>query len=199
MSFRLATVMVVAVLLAGFAPAAASAAAYVVMGDSYSSGTGTRTYFDTGCERSHAAYPDLIDGSFGSFSFVACGGAKTQDVLNNQVSALSTATKYATISIGGNDAGFSSVITKCAQPFVSCDGEIDTAQAFINNTLPARLDSVYAQIKSRAPNAVVAVVGYPRLFNGTDCNGLTFFSSGEMTRLNQTADMLASVTRGRAQ
>jgi hypothetical protein len=36
----------------------------------------------------------------------------------------------------------------------------------------------------------VIVLDYPRLFNGTDCNALTFFSADEITRLNQTADML---------
>ncbi|HEX8856296.1 MAG TPA: GDSL-type esterase/lipase family protein [Thermoleophilaceae bacterium] len=196
---RFVSLAAVAMLVTAAAPAVARAADYVAMGDSYSSGTGTREYYE-GCERSVYAYPYLIKGSFGSsFSFVACGGAKTQDVLNNQVSALSSGTEFATISIGGNDAGFSSVITKCAQPIVSCDGDINNAQSFIQNTLPGRLDNVYNQIRSRAPNAVVGVVGYPRLFNGEDCNLGTFFSSSEMTRLNQTADLLANVTRARAQ
>jgi hypothetical protein len=200
-ALRRATVALASVTAAAIAvPAVAGAADYVAMGDSYSSGTGTGSYtINASCERGVYAYPYLIQGSFGSLSFVACGGAKTQDVLNNQVQNLSTATKYATISIGGNDAGFSSVITKCAQPFVSCDGEINTAQSYIANTLPGRLDAVYSAIHTRAPNAVVAVVGYPRLFNGTDCNLGTFFSSGEMTRLNQTADQLAAVSRTRAQ
>jgi GDSL-like lipase/acylhydrolase family protein/WD40 repeat protein len=194
---------VVALALAAFAlvtvvPPVAAAADYVAMGDSYSSGTGTREYFHEGCERSVHAYPHLIQGSFGSFSFVACGGARTQDVLNNQISALTADTEFATISIGGNDAGFSSVITECAKPIVSCNDELDNAQSFIQNTLPGRLSNVYGQIRSRAPNAVVAVVGYPRLFNGEDCNAGTFFSSGELSRLNTTADLLARVTRDRA-
>lgn len=183
---------------------AAGAADYVALGDSYSSGTGTRSYYE-GCERSVYAYPYIIKDSLGSsFSFVACGGAKTQDVLNNQVSALSTGTEFATISIGGNDAGFSSVITECAKPvlpFTSnpCDPAVNTAQSYITNTLPGRLDLVYTQIRNRAPNAVVATLAYPRLFMGEDCNAGTFFSAAEMTRLNQTADMLASVSRAKAQ
>jgi Tol biopolymer transport system component len=197
---RAVAIAVTAALAAIAAPSAATAADYVGMGDSYSSGTGTREYFNAGCERSVHAYPYLIQGSFGSFTFIACGGAKTQDVLNNQVSSLSAGTKYATISIGGNDAGFSSVITECAQPalFSNCNGAVNTAQSYIQNTLPGRLNLVYDEIRERAPNAVVAAVGYPRLFNGEDCNAGTFFSGDEMTRLNQTADMLASVTRGRA-
>src|SRR4051794_29297938 len=199
---RAALIATAAALLATAIPASASAFDYVAMGDSYSSGTGTRTYYE-GCERSVFAYGYLIKGSLGSsFKHIACGGAKTQDVLNNQVSSLDAGTKYVTISIGGNDAGFSSVITECAKPRIpftsGCDPDITNAQNFINNTLPARLDNVYNQIRNRAPNAVVGVVGYPRLFNGEDCNAGTFFSGDEMTKLNQTADILASVTRTRA-
>ena len=74
-----------------------------------------------------------------------------------------------------------------------------TAQNFINNTLPGRLNSVYSQIDSRAPNATVVVLGYPRIFMGEDCNAGTFFSRDDMTRLNATADILRNVTRARAQ
>ena len=42
------------------------------------------------------------------------------------------------------------------------------------------------------------MVGYPRLFMGIDCNGGTFFSGDEMTKLNQTADIMASVEAARA-
>ena len=72
----------------------------------------------------------------------------------------------------------------------NCDGAINTAQAFINNTLPGRLNTLYASIKSRAPSAVVVVAGYPRIFKGEDCNAATLFSPSEETRLNQTADLL---------
>ena len=38
----------------------------------------------------------------------------------------------------------------------------------------------------------VVIVGYPRVFNGQDCNALTWFSPAEETRLNATADLLNS-------
>ncbi len=105
-----------------------------------------------------------------------------------------------TISIGGNDAGFSDVITECAFPSWAsdCDGAIDDAQSYIRNTLPGQLNDVYSAIRSRAPAARVEVVGYPRLFNGEDCNAGTFFSPQEETRLNQTADLMATTEGGRA-
>ena len=186
------------VALAGAASAAA-AERYVALGDSYSSGTGTREYYDSGCQRSNYSYAKIIDAERANtdVTLAACSGARTGDVLNNQVSSLTADTRWVTITIGGNDAGFSDVITECAFPSWAsdCNGAIDQAQAYINNTLPGRLNLVYDAIRSRSPNATVIVLGYPRLFMGVDCNGGTWFSSSEMTRLNQTADMLRDRTR----
>jgi lysophospholipase L1-like esterase len=178
-------------------PAQAAGPSYVALGDSYSSGVGTRTYISDGtsCQRSTYAYPYLIATQRGfTLSFQACSGARIPDVTNNQLATLSSGTTYVTISVGGNDAGFSSVITECAMPgwMSNCDGKINTAQSYINNTLPGALSTLYTTIRSKAPNARVVVVGYPRVFNGEDCNAGTWFSPSEETRLNQTADLLNS-------
>jgi lysophospholipase L1-like esterase len=202
----LATIAAVAAAIATTfvgAPAHAAGSSYVALGDSYSSGVGTRSYIDDGtsCDRSTYAYPYLIAHAKGyTLSFQACSGATTSTVTSSQLGALNTGTKYVTISVGGNDAGFSSVITTCAEPgwMSDCDGAIDKAQSFITNTLPGRLSTLYASIRSKAPNAKVVVVGYPRLFNGEDCNAATFFSPSEETRLNQTADLLNSKTSAAA-
>jgi lysophospholipase L1-like esterase len=176
--------------------ASASATRYVALGDSYSSGTGTRTYYDSNCQKSVYAYPYLLHNAHPTWTFVhaACSGAKTGDILNTQAANLNSSTNWVTYTIGGNDAGFSSVITECAQPWWSsdCNGAIDNAQAYINNTLPGRLDLVNNKIKSLAPTAKVIVLDYPHLFMGEDCNAATWFSPDEETRLNQTADLLKS-------
>ncbi|KRF19299.1 hydrolase [Nocardioides sp. Soil797] len=182
---------------------AAAAPSYVALGDSYASGTGTRSYIDDGtsCKRSTLAYPSLIAAARGySLNFRACSGAKIPDVTNTQLSALSSTTRYVTISIGGNDAGFADVLTECAMPgwMSNCDGAIDGAQAYINNTLPGKLSSLYASIRSKAPSAKVVVVGYPRIFMGEDCYALTWFSPAEEARLNTTADLLNSRTSAQA-
>ena len=181
-------------------PAQAAAPAYVALGDSYSSGTGTRSYIadGTSCQRSTAAYPSLVAAARGyALNFRACSGAKVADVTNTQLSALSASTAYVTISVGGNDAGFADVLTECATPWWAgdCDGAIDAAQAFITTTLPGRLNTLYASIRSKAPHAKVVVVGYPRIFMGEDCNAATWFSPAEEARLNQTADLLNSRTQ----
>jgi len=182
--------------------APASAERYVALGDSYSSGTGTRTYFDTTCQKSVYSYPYLLSQQRANTQlvFAACSGAKTGDVLTKQVGQLTTGTGIVTITIGGNDAGFSSVITECAKPEWAsvCDTRVAEAQAYIRNTLPGQLNNVYSQIKSRSPSARVIVLGYPRLFMGVDCNAGTWFDSNDMTMLNQTADLLNSTTSGRA-
>jgi lysophospholipase L1-like esterase len=170
---------------------------YVALGDSYSSGTGTRTFYESSCQRSVYAYPYLLHEAHPSWTFVdaACAGAKTGDIISTQAASLTSDTNWVTYTIGGNDAGFSSVITECALPswLSNCNGAINTAQSYIQNTLPGRLDLVNNTIKSDSPSAEVVVLDYPRLFDGVDCNALTFFSSGEMTRLNETADMLKNV------
>lgn len=194
--------------LAGFlasptGPAHAAAPSYVALGDSYASGTGTRSYISDGtsCQRSTYAYPSLIAAARGyALNFRACSGAKIPDVTNTQLGALSASTRYVSISVGGNDAGFSNVLTECAKPgwMSNCNAAINTAQSYITNTLPGKLSTLYAAIRSRAPHAKVVVVGYPRIFNGEDCNAGTWFSPDEESRLNQTADLLNSRTSAQA-
>ena len=176
---RLLVLVAVAALvpLGYVAPAQAAPPSYVALGDSYSSGVGTRTYLNDGtsCQRSVYAYPSLIAAARGyALNFRACSGAKVSDVTSTQLSALSASTSYVTISVGGNDAGFTSVLTTCAQPawLSDCNGAIAKARTYITNTLPGSLATLYAAIRSHAPNATVVVVGYPRLFNGEDCNAL---------------------------
>jgi lysophospholipase L1-like esterase len=197
LSSGLAASLVVLAALLGLSPAHAAGPAYVALGDSYSSGVGTRTYISDGtsCQRSVYAYPYLVAQAHGyALNFQACSGATTSTVTSNQLGALSSTTRYVTISVGGNDAGFSSVITECALPgwASDCAGKVATANSFITNTLPGRLNTLYASIRSKAPNAKVVVVGYPRLFNGEDCNAATFFSPDDETRLNATADLMNS-------
>ncbi len=177
------------------APAHAAPPSYVALGDSYSSGVGTRAYLSDGtsCQRSVYAFPSLIAAAKGyTLNLRACSGAKVSDVTATQLSALTASTTYVTISVGGNDAGFTSVITTCAEPawLSDCSGAVRKAQGYITNTLPGTLSTLYAAIRTRAPQAKVVVVGYPRLFNGEDCNALTWFSPSDESQLNATADLM---------
>jgi len=195
--------LVAAVLLV--VPAAADpvvqAGKYVALGDSYSSGTGAGSYGSSGsCKRSANAYPQLWANANApsSFVFVACSGAETTDVINNQVASLTSDTSLVTISIGGNDAGFADVMTDCNLGSDSaCVSRNQQAQAYARNELPPRLDAVYGQIRNRAPNARVVVVGYPHIYqlNGSCSVGL---SETKRAAINQSSDVLAEVVSGRA-
>ncbi|MEU0808602.1 SGNH/GDSL hydrolase family protein [Streptomyces sp. NPDC005970] len=189
---------------AGAAQAAASAAgpAYVALGDSYSSGVGSGSYDSASgsCKRSTKAYPALWAAAHApsSFNFTACSGAKTGDVLNNQLGPLSSSTGLVSISIGGNDAGFADVMTTCVLPGESnCLTAVANARTYVQNTLPGKLDQVYSSIRSKAPSAKVVVLGYPRFYklNGDCIAGLT---EAERTAINNASDYLNSVTKGRA-
>jgi lysophospholipase L1-like esterase len=191
------------ILTVGFAaPAHAAPPNYTALGDSFSSGTGTRTYIadGTSCQRSTFAYPYLDAARLGAtLTFAACSGARIPDVLNNQLGSLNASTNYVTISIGGNDAGFANVITQCALPWpFTCTSQINTANTYIANTLPGALNNVYSQIRTRAPNARVVVVGYPRLFNESDCQQLARISPAEQRSLNDTANRLHNTISARA-
>ena len=192
-----AAALAVTPLLISSQGASAAAESYVALGDSYSSGVGTGAYIDDGssCQRSVHAYPSLIAAATGyALNFRACSGASVADVTSSQLSALSAGTTKVSISVGGNDAGFSDVLTECALPAWSsdCAGAVQNSQNYINNTLPGSLSALYASIRSAAPNARVVVVGYPRIFNGEDCNAFTWFSPDDEARLNASADLINS-------
>ena len=196
----LASTGAVAALLLGMTPAAAAPTRYAALGDSYSSGVGTRSYFPSSgaCDRSPFAYPEIIAHRLGwQLAFAACADAKTGDVLRNQLGALTASTQRVSISIGGNDAGFGPVIQSCVLPLpLTCSRHIAAADSFITHQLPGLLDRVFAAIHSRAPHALVAVVGYPRLFVPTSgrCGALP----PDQVKINHTADILAGVMGARA-
>ncbi|MET7441221.1 SGNH/GDSL hydrolase family protein [Streptomyces sp. NPDC004082] len=180
----------------------AAATGYVALGDSYSSGVGAGSYISSSgdCKRSTKAYPYLWAASHSpsSFDFTACSGARTGDVLANQLSPLNAGTGLVSISIGGNDAGFSDVMTTCVlQSESSCLSRIATARAYVDSTLPGKLDSVYSAITSRAPSAHVVVLGYPRFYqlSGSCIAGL---SETERSAINGAADYLDSAIAKRA-
>lgn len=186
------------------APLAAASAAddYVALGDSYSSGLGAGAETDARCRRSSVAFPVLVAAARPgtTLTSVACAGARIPDVRSRQLVALTPATRLVTITVGGNDAGFTSVIARCALPMwvARCGRPVRRARRFVRDVLPARLDDLYAAVRRRAPAARVVVAGYPRLFNGIDCGPVTFFSRADQRLLNGTADLLRTTLRRRA-
>jgi lysophospholipase L1-like esterase len=179
----------------------AATGGYVALGDSYSSGVGAGSYLSSSgdCKRSTKAYPYLWNAAHApsSFAFTACSGARTGDVLSGQLAPLNSSTALVSITVGGNDAGFADVMTTCVTSSDStCVSRINTARAYVDSTLPGKLDSVYSAIRAKAPNARVVVIGYPRFYElGTVCLGL---SETKRSAINNAADYLDAATAKRA-
>jgi lysophospholipase L1-like esterase len=186
--------------LVGTGAAHAASVNYVALGDSYSSGVGSGSYTSSSgsCDRSTKAYSQLWTNANApsSFTFVACSGATTADVLSSQISALSSSTTLVSITIGGNDVGFSDVMETCVLDSTStCVSAINTAESEAQSQLPAKLDSVYAKIKSLSPNAHVVVLDYPEFYDLSKSSTCIGLSTTDRTDLNQAADILDGVIK----
>jgi lysophospholipase L1-like esterase len=196
----LITLLAVLGLLVGPLPAYAAPRTLVAIGDSYGAGVGSYLYYNDGtdCYRSPFAYPSQLAGATRlSLTLAACSGATTDDVLREQVNLISAGTDYVTITVGGNDVGFRSVIRECALPgwLGRCSATIRAGLDTLRADLPASLSELYTAVELKAPRATVVVTGYPLLFNGTDCNPLTFFTPDEMDAINDGTEELNEAIR----
>jgi lysophospholipase L1-like esterase len=185
-------VTVLCFLLALAAPTAALADNYVALGDSYSSGVGTNSYtLSSSCLRGVYAYPYLISQQRPntSLNFVACSGATTSSLMASQISAVNASTNIVTVTIGGNDIGFASLLTQCT--LGDCNAGLTSTTNALPGSLTPALDTVYSAIKAQAaPGATVVVLGYPRLFSTSSCLGTTGITATERSNGNVLADKL---------
>lgn len=179
------------------APAAsASSVNYVALGDSYASGLGAGNYSGGSCDRSSGAYPQLWANANhpASFAFVACSGATTTDVINHQISALSSATTLVSVTIGGNDVGFENVMITCVLGSDSdCVNAINQAENQAQTQLPGNLNTLFSDISARSPGARVVVTGYPEFYDLARSSGCIGLSTTKRTALDGGADVLDSV------
>lgn len=156
---------------------------YVALGDSFSSGEGVEPFDpatnvgsgpnENRCHRSERAFAKLLAGSprlrLQLKAFKACSGAESEHVLQGwpvnhelaQVDALTADTDVVTISLGGNDIGFSQFGTICV--LSDCTPAKQDMLTTIGG-LQYDLGPVYERIQARVgADATVYVVGYPHL------------------------------------
>jgi hypothetical protein len=117
-------------------------------------------------------------------------------VRGNQITALDPGTGLVTITIGGNDAGFASVLRTCtvAPSDGVCFAAVDAAENFARTELPGRLARAYAAIRGAAPRAHVIVLGYPRLFDlAPGCADPLAPNLARRAKLNEGADVIDGV------
>ncbi|GLY15688.1 SGNH/GDSL hydrolase family protein [Kineosporia rhizophila] len=151
---------------------------YVALGDSYASGVGASVYDEASgeCLRSPKSYPRTWSRKHPKLKLkdVACSGYRIPQVRAEQLGALSRKTKLVTLTVGGNDAGFRATLNAClGGTDAQCQGAAALATNYASTTLVDDLKALLGEIKGKAPNARVIVLGYPHLVDpeGTDSCG----------------------------
>lgn len=182
---------VTASLLTGTA-ASAAATGYLALGDSYAAGQGVGGVkgSDVDCLQSPANYPSAVASTLGlTLTDNTCNGAVLDDVFNTsakghapQASAPADSVGLITLTMGGNDLGFSPVLTSClAQnpqgPLLSggtttCKdkytaGGTDQLLTTLTNVVTPKLKATLSRLTSTYPSARVVMVGYPTLMPET--------------------------------
>jgi hypothetical protein len=111
--------------------------------------------------------------------FRACSGAKIADFFDTnkrdheppQLQWVGGSTRLASLSVGWDDALLPAALQSCVQDSSRCEGRwrarVDAAIRAIGSHSPRKSKSLlalYRKIAELAPNAQIAVFGYPRFF-----------------------------------
>jgi hypothetical protein len=191
---------------------------YVALGDSYTSAPAVGiTDIADGCLRSDHNYPKVLAQAHDVAQLVdvSCAGATTQDLVRGQqpfgsqvavppqIDAVTPDTDLVTLGIGGNDTGlFGRLARDCTRPAqrtaqrtaqgcVSVTGEdLDAIGRAVTRSL--RL------VHQKAPDAIVVLVGYPRLLDGHACPKLLPVAARDVAALTTVVRDLNTELRAAA-
>jgi lysophospholipase L1-like esterase len=154
---------------------------YVALGDSYSAASGVLPPDPTAppsCLRSTSNYPNVIAAATGvQLTDATCGAAETGDFSTSQypgiapqLEAVDEDTQLVTMTIGGNDSGvFINSIVQCGSAGLSTVGQgspckdrygSSFADTIRTTTYPSLVNALRA-VRGAAPDAEVAILGYP--------------------------------------
>ena len=169
------------------AQAATSPLPYVGLGDSYSAASGVLPLDLSAplqCLRSSRNYPHVIAARTGAkLTDVTCGGAETSHFFNPQYSnvppqlnAVTSAARLVTMTIGGNDSGvFINAVLDCGSAGILALGQGSPCadrygssfEDTIRNTTYPSLVNALAAVRAKAPQAKIAILGYPWILPAT--------------------------------
>lgn len=173
--------------LATAAQATAAPLRYVALGDSYSAASGVLPPDPSAppeCLRSLLNYPHVIAAQISAqLTDVTCGGADTSDFFTSQypgvapqLAALNPLTQLVTMTIGGNDSNvFIDAILDCGTAGISTLGQGSPCKdrygssfddTIRSTTYPSLVNALSA-VRADAPNAKVAILGYPWILPAT--------------------------------
>ncbi|GAA4064697.1 SGNH/GDSL hydrolase family protein [Nonomuraea soli] len=171
---------------------AAAGEVYVALGDSAASGPliPNQVLPQLGCFRSDRNYAHLTAAAIGASTFrdVTCSGADTRDMYQSQntdlgsmppqLDALSADTTLVTVQIGANDVGLTGFIEDCLNLLPPPVGDYcyddyqsggqDEWRVKTDNLRPV-LVQLAADIRARAPQARIFVVGYATYARENGC------------------------------
>ncbi len=160
---------------------------YVALGDSYAAGPEIpiQRLDPIGCRRSDSNYPSLLAVALGirDFTDVSCTGAQTENMTDPQrvplginppqFDALASDTDLVTLTISGNDIGFTDIFGTCARlSSTNPLGNPCERQATAGGTniyaeriaaAAPKVAEVLEGIRQRSPRATVLLVGYLRI------------------------------------
>lgn len=160
---------------------------YAALGDSYTSGVGLLPVSDETCSRSSSNYPSLVAEKFGFAEFVdaSCAGASSDDLFAPQTTTKGTNlpqldqvpadADLVTIGLGLNDQGLSTRLLYPCMKFegkvaASCDVYLQQPNAVFDaavNTMAGSVKADLDDLREKAPDARIVLVGYPRLLPDT--------------------------------
>lgn len=132
-------------------PEPLSAATYTALGDSFASVL-------------PPAYPLVLSG--GGVNNRAFPLGVTTDSIAVQLAGIPETTQQVTLTVGGNDLGFTDKVLACFTNAAAC--ALTPAEGAALAALPTKLAGVLEQIKAAAPAAKIYVTGYPQLFQPGD-------------------------------
>jgi lysophospholipase L1-like esterase len=203
--------------LAGFAQPAAgpppAGAKYVAMGSSFGAGPGITTPADdppTRCARSRDNYAHQLARRHGlKLTDVTCSGATTAHILgpwnelNAQLDAVDADTRLVTVTIGGNDVGFTAGLFAAAcrtgGAAATCPPSPPPPAGQAWTDLETRLGQIAAEVHRRAPAARLVFVDYVTVLpaDGTcPALSLTDAQAAASRAINRhVADITAKVAR----
>jgi lysophospholipase L1-like esterase len=181
------------------------------LGDSFSSGEGNPPFIPAygACDRSNVAWPVLIgkrDKTIPDVTDIACSGATSGALASSyngqppqldQLQSLTLIPDIVTITMGGNDVGFSDILRDCFLDNCATDGRLQRAKTAIENE-STLLVSDYEAVQEAAPSATVVVVGYPQLFSASQDN-CSWLNSDERTQLNSLSVLFDQIEAAAAQ
>ncbi|MGH3900408.1 MAG: SGNH/GDSL hydrolase family protein [Pseudonocardiaceae bacterium] len=191
---------------------------YVALGDSYAAGPGipVQRIDPLGCQRSTRNYPALVAEALGirDVTDVSCSGASTENMTEPQAvplgtnrpqfDALTPDTDLVTLTISGNDIGFTDIFVTCSRlgstnPLGNpCErqanaGGTDLYAQRIAAAAP-KVAGVLEGIRQRSPRATLLLVGYLRILPpAVGCYPVIPIARGDVAYLDVVQERLAAM------